>query len=310
MDSLPETKTKRAPSRWQADLTLGFIAFTWGTTFVITKNALADVSTIFFLALRFALATACMLPLLLRRVRTPGASLWRGLLSGAVPGLFLWLGYILQTFGLRFTSAAHSGFLTSLYIVGVPLAGALLYRKWPRKFEVLGVVLAGAGIMWLTKPPGSEPFGLNGGDLLTVGCAVAFAFHIVILGHVAQRAPVEAVAVGQIACAAVLSALSLPFEPVHVKWTNDVVWGLLITSILATALAFALQTWVQQYTSATRAALIFSLEPVFAVLTATVFGGEHLTLGTLGGGALILAGILCVELKPGSRTANDVEDAA
>jgi drug/metabolite transporter (DMT)-like permease len=229
-------------------------------------------------------------------------------LSGAIPGFFLWLGYILQTFGLRFTSAAHSGFLTSLYIVGVPLVGALLYRKWPRKFEVLGVVLAGAGIMWLTKPPGTEPFRLNGGDLLTVGCAVAFAFHIVVLGHVAQRARVEAVAVGQIGCAALLSAVSLPFESIHVKWSQDVIWGLLITGILATALAFALQTWAQQYTSATRAALIFSLEPVFAVLTATAFGGERLMLSTLGGGALILAGILCVELKPGGRAAATEDD--
>src|SRR3954454_4688157 len=160
--SPPQTQRRRAPARWQADLTLAFIAFTWGTTFVITKNALADVSTLLFLALRFSLATACMLPLLLRNVRTPGDSLWRGLLGGAIPGFFLWLGYILQTFGLRFTSAAHSGFLTSLYIVCVPLVGALLYRKWPRKLEVLGVVLAGAGIMWLTKPPGSEPFRLNG----------------------------------------------------------------------------------------------------------------------------------------------------
>lgn len=289
------------PSRWQADLSLAFIAFIWGTTFVITKNALADISTLYFLALRFGLGTVCMLPLLLRGIRSPGDSLWRGLLSGAVPGLFLWLGFILQTFGLRYTSAAHSGFLTSLYIVEVPLVSALLYRKWPRGFELIGVILAGAGIVWLTKPPGSEPFHLNGGDLLTIGCAVAFAFQIVVLGHVAQRARVEAVAVGQIACAAVLSAVSLPFEPMQVRWTSNVIWGLLINGILATAAAFALQTWVQKYTSATRAALIFSLEPVFSLLTATAVGGEPLTLGTLGRGALILAGIASVEVKPGRK---------
>jgi drug/metabolite transporter (DMT)-like permease len=136
---------------------------------------------------------------------------------------------------------------------------------------------------------------------------LAFAFHIVVLGHVVQRARVEAVAIGQIGCAAVLSALSLPFEPPQVKWTGELIWGLAITGVLATAAAFALQTWVQKYTSATRAALIFSLEPVFALLTATAVGGEPLTVGTLAGGALILAGILCVELKPGSKP-NEAEE--
>jgi drug/metabolite transporter (DMT)-like permease len=289
------------PSRWQADLVLAFTAFIWGTTFVITKNALADISTLYFLALRFGLGAVCMLPLLLRGIRSPWESLWRGLASGAVPGLFLWLGFVLQTFGLRYTSAAHSGFLTSLYIVQVPLVSALLYRKWPQSFELVGVLLAGAGIVWLTKPPGSEPFRLNGGDLLTIGCAVAFAFQMVVLGHVAQRARVAAVAVGQIACAAVLSVISLPFEPTRVRWTANVIWGVLITGILATAAAFALQTWGQKYTSATRAALIFSLEPIFSLLTATAVGGEPLTLGILGGGALILAGIVCVEVQPGRK---------
>ncbi|MFL6416563.1 MAG: DMT family transporter [Bryobacteraceae bacterium] len=300
---------QHAPSRWQADLTLAFAAFTWGTTFVVIKNALADVSPICFLALRFGLAATCILPLLFRGVRSTDKSPWRGLIGGAVPGFFLWLGYLLQTFGLRTTSASHSGFLTSLYIVGVPLVGALLYRKWPRRLELAGVALAGAGIIWLTKPPGSEPFRLNGGDVLTIGCAVAFAFHIVVLGHVVQRERVEPVAVGQIASAAVLSSLSLPFETPHIRWTGQVIWGVLITGIFATALAFALQAWMQRYTSATRAALIFSLEPVFAVLTAASFGGEPLSLGTLGGGALILAGIICVEVKPGRVGPEEGENA-
>jgi drug/metabolite transporter (DMT)-like permease len=308
VSSTSQKASKRAPARWQADLTLAFVAFMWGTTFVVIKNALADISTVCFLALRFTIGTLCMLPLFLRGIRSTGQPWWRGLGSGAAAGVFLWLGFILQTFGLRFTSASHSGFLTSLYIVGVPLVSAILYRNWPRRFELVGVVLAGAGIIWLTKPPGSEPFYLNGGDLLTIGCAVAFAFHMVVLGHVAQKERVEAVAIGQIGCAAVLSALSLPFEPPQVKWSSEVVWGLLITGVLATAAAFALQTWVQKYTSATRAALIFSLEPVFALLTAATVGGEPLTFGTFGGGALILTGLLCVELRTGGK-GDEAEEA-
>jgi drug/metabolite transporter (DMT)-like permease len=136
---------------------------------------------------------------------------------------------------------------------------------------------------------------------LTIGCAVAFAFHLLVLGYFSQRERFEAVALGQIVCAAVLSTGSLAVEAPKAVWSSGVVFAIVLTAVFATALAFGLQTWGQQYTTATRTALIFALEPVFALATAVLAGGERLTFFGLAGAALILTGILTVELKPTRR---------
>lgn len=286
------------PARWKADTALLFVALVWGTTFVVVKNAIAEISPVYFLALRFWLATACMLfifaPAFFRAGRR---AVWRGLGGGAVAGVFLWLGYILQTLGLQYTTAGNSGFLTGLYIVLVPLLSALLYRRWPRVAELGGIAVASAGMVLLTFPSMRGEFHLNRGDLLTLACAVAFAFHLLTLGYFTQRERFEAVAVGQILCAAVLSSLMLCFEPPSAHWTPTVLFGIFLTGVFATALAFALQTWSQQYTTATRTALIFALEPVFAFITAVITGGEALKWSSVAGGLLIIGGVLLVEAK-------------
>jgi drug/metabolite transporter (DMT)-like permease len=290
--------TKR-PARWQADLTLAIVALIWGVTFVTVKRALNEISTMYFLAVRFGLASLFMSPLFGLRFRGAGSvTVWRGLRGGAVAGIFLWLGYVLQTFGLKYTSAGNSGFLTGLYIVLVPLISACIYRRWPQMLELTGIGVASAGVVLLTIPSLDRNLHVNRGDLLTVGCAIAFAFHILVLGYYSQRERFEAVALGQIACAAVLSTLSLAIEPPKAVWSNSVIFAVILTSLFATALAFALQTWAQQYTTPTRTALIFALEPVFALMTAVLAGGERLTLAAVLGGGLILAGIVAVELKP------------
>lgn len=289
---------KAAPPRWQADAALALVALVWGSTFVVVKQALEGISTVYFLAIRFSLASVCLLLIfwgVFRRM--PSRALWRGIGRGAVAGLFLWSGYILQTFGLKYTSAGKSGFLTGLYIVLVPVIGAIVYRKPAQAREVAGVGLAGAGMVVMTFPSVKGSFQMNRGDLLTLGCAVAFAFHLLVLGYYSQREKFEAVALGQIACAALLSICSLTVEAPKADWNAGVVFAILLTAVFATAVAFALQTWGQQYTTATRTALIFALEPVIALATAVLAGGEKLTLAAVSGGSLILAGILTVELK-------------
>jgi drug/metabolite transporter (DMT)-like permease len=290
------------PRRWQADLALAAVAFVWGSTFVIVKRALLEISPTYFLALRFALATLCLfLSFLPAFRRTSIRHTLRGLRGGAAAGLFLWLGFMLQTLGLKFTSAGNSGFLTGLYIVLVPLVAATVYRRWPLARELTGITIAAAGMLVLTMPSLDADFHMNKGDVLTLACAVAFAFHLLVLGYYSQRERFEAVALGQIACAAVLSSASLFLEPPKAVWSTPVVLAIVITAVLATALAFALQTWAQQYTTPTRTALVFALEPVFALVTAVSAGGEALTLAAVTGGALILGGILTVELKPAAR---------
>jgi len=301
--ALPEIQAERVP-RWRADLALAFVALVWGSTFVIVKGVLNDVSTLYFLALRFTLASGCMLLLFLPAFRRLGwKNVARGLIGGSVTGLLLWFGYVLQSFGLKYTSAGNSGFITGFYIVLVPILSAAIYRRLPQPIELLGLSIATAGLVLLTVPgiTGGR-LTINRGDVLTAGCAVAYAFHLLVLGYYSQREAFEPVALGQIACTALLSWTSLLMEPPSARWHAGTIVGVVVTSVLATALAFALQTWGQKYTTATRTALLFALEPVFAMATAVVAGGENLTVARLAGCVLILGGILTVELKP-ARTA-------
>jgi drug/metabolite transporter (DMT)-like permease len=289
----------RTPQRWQADLSLALVALVWGSTFVVVKRALSEISTVYFLALRFGLASVCMLLIFMPAfIRAGRATVRKGLQGGAAAGLLLWLGYLLQTFGLKFTTAGKSGFLTGLYIVLVPPLVALVYGRWPQVRELAAIVIAGTGMVVMTFPSLSGKMAVNFGDLLTIGCAVAFAGHILVLSHYAQRGQVQAVALGQILTAALLSTGSLLLERPAARWSSKVIFALVLTAIFATAVAFAIQTWGQRYTTATRTALIFALEPVFALATAVLVGNEPLTASALTGGALIMTGVLAVELKP------------
>ncbi len=306
---LPLPPTKLKPSRTRADLALAFVALVWGTTFVVVKGALLGISTMYFLSLRFSVATVCMGILFAVPLRRAGlAAVRQGLLGGAIAGLFLWLGYVLQTFGLKYTSAGNSGFLTGLYIVMAPMIGAAVFRRRPQKAELIGLSMAVMGLVLMTAPARAwtgSGFDLNFGDLLTVGCALAFAVHLLVLGHYSKGDSFEAVAIGQIACAAVLSTVSLWLEAPHAVWSRSLAFAIILTSVLATAIAFALQTWGQRYTTATRTALIFSLEPVFAFVTAIAVGGEAFTWRAAAGGGLILAGVLFVELRAASAVVEE-----
>ncbi|HEX4770240.1 MAG TPA: DMT family transporter [Bryobacteraceae bacterium] len=292
-----------SPARWKADLALAATALIWGTTFVVVKHAVASMSTMYFLALRFGFASLCT-AILFRPAFRRAAShpdqrrqLAAGLGYGALTGVLLWGGYAFQTDGLKYTSAGNSGFLTGFYIVLVPLLSAAIYRRWPRLIEFTGVLIATGGMVVLTLPSISTGFRMNRGDVLTIACAVCYSFHLLTLGHFSKRYSFEPLALGQLAATAVLSALALFVEPPVAHWNPSLLAAILGTGFFATTLTFALQTWGQRYTTATRAALIFSLEPVFALATAVLIGGEMLTRYSVIGGCLILSGILLVELK-------------
>jgi drug/metabolite transporter (DMT)-like permease len=282
-------------SRRRAEAALVGNTIVWGATFVTVKTALADVSPILFLALRFSLATGALLAFWYGRGKgriEPGE-----VRAGILIGFFLFTGYLLQTLGLRFTSAPKSAFLTGLASVMVPLLAMFVYRNKPQVSELLGILTAtaGLGLMTLEGPLGS----MSRGDLLTVGCALAFAAHIVTLGHFSERMRFEMLSVSQVGTAAVL-AVSLFWwvEPVRAVWQPAVVFAVLITGLLATAVAFTVQAWAQHYTTSTRTALIYTLEPVFAWLTSYWIVGEGLSRRAGVGAALILSGVLLVELKP------------
>jgi drug/metabolite transporter (DMT)-like permease len=293
--------------RARAELVLVGITIIWGTTFVIVKSALTDVSTFLFLALRFSLAALVLAVIYRKDIRRK--ALGPALLAGAL----LFTAYVFQTFGLELTTPSKSAFLTSLSIPMVPLASSLVYKVRPRLVEVAGILVATCGMMLMTWPASSPGGGLafSRGDLLTFLCAVTFALHIVVIGHYSPIMGFESLAVIQIAVAAAAGLVLSPFaEPLRFHPTPAVLIAIIATGLLATALAFTAMAWAQQYTSATRAALIFALEPVVAWLTSYMLTGETMAFRGKVGAAGILAGILLVEFtreSAGSRSRGVVE---
>jgi drug/metabolite transporter (DMT)-like permease len=288
--------------RGRAELAIVVTAFLWGSTFVVVKEALPDVSTFLFLAIRFLAASVLLW--LVYRGRFSGPDSWALIRQGAaVAGTLLFLGYALQTMGLRLTTASKSAFLTAFYIVLVPLLSSLVKRSRPRTAEMAGVSLACVGTMLLTT--GGDGWRFSAGDLLTVACAVAFAAHMIAVEHYSRRMNYALLAVLQVAAVGVWSMAAIPvLETPRIVWSGRVVFALALTAVFATAVSFALYTWAQRHTTATRAALLFSLEPVFAGLTGWLAAGEVWTGRALAGASLILAGILTVELKPWTAAEN------
>jgi drug/metabolite transporter (DMT)-like permease len=298
----------------KAHLLLALIALIWGSTFVLVKAALRDCSPLVLNALRMFLAAGLLAVYYRKRL----AQLNRPtLFSGCVVGICLYLGYAFQTTGLRLTTPSKSAFLTGVSTVLVPVIMFALWRTSVRRWRAVGICLALGGLFLMTVPGGQQGIAdfarVNRGDVLSFACAVAFAFQIVFLGRATQRFPFEQIAVLQIAVAAVLTAISAPFlEQPHFSPTPSVVACVLITGIFATALAFAVQSWAQQFTPESHTALIFTLEPVFAWLTSFIVLGERLGMRAGGGALLILAGVLVSELlgqvrRPELETARQSE---
>ncbi len=268
----------------------------WGATFVLVKQALRDVSPVLFLALRFTLATVVLVVLFRGAWSAPRNPRW-SLTGGAIAGGFLFAGYAFQTIGLQFTTAPKSAFLTGLTAVMTPLLGACVYRKKPRALEIGGVLLATGGMALMTLPGAGGA--INRGDLLTICCAACYAAHILTLSRYSATASFELLATAQIGISALLAwSLFHAMETPHIRWTLGVWAAIAITGIFATALAFTFQAWAQRYTTSTRTALIFMLEPVFAWITSYLLTGESLSARAAAGAGLILTGILVVEVKP------------
>jgi len=291
----------------KAHILLVIITFIWGATFVVIKNALADMSPLLFNAVRMTLASAVLWVMFRKEMRQLTRD---SVKAGAVVGIFLWLGYEFQTTGLKLTSASKSGFLTGLAVVLVPIFLAVFFRRRISRWTSFGVACASFGLYLLTVPAtaaGTADWAsMNLGDVLTLGCAVAFAFQIITIGRATQRHSFQQIATLQVAVCALLMILTVLFaanssapvqiEQSYAELTPRLVWALLITAIFATAVAFPVQAWAQQFLPPTHAALVFALEPVFAWVTSYVVLGERLGVRASIGAVLIMAGVLVSEL--------------
>ncbi len=286
MSSSEAPSTGRA--RLQADGVLLFVNVLWGVTFSVVKGALSHGDPFSFLSLRFLLGALALTAMARGAVLVPST-----LRRGAVLGLFLFLGFALQTVGLVTTTPSRSAFITGLYVVFVPVLGLVLFRRVPRATSLLGVGLAALGLYYLT---GSElGGGLSVGDGLTLGCAVAYAFHILFTERYAQREGVTGLVAVQLWTVCVLSTLCLPFTETRVEWTPAFLGAVAVTGLMASAGAIWMQTWAQARTTAVRAALICASEPVFAAVYSVALGLETLSAREWTGGALILLAVVVAE---------------
>jgi drug/metabolite transporter (DMT)-like permease len=287
--------------QWVADTSLLVVAFIWGATFVLVQNAISFLEPLSFNGVRFLLAGLFLLIWLLIFHR-PQLKMWNVslLLSGVFMGFWLFSGYAFQTIGLLYTTSSKAGFITGLSVVLVPLFAFFLLKQKPKANAILGVLIAAIGLYLLTM---SGELSVNKGDLLVFLCAVSFGMHIVMTGKYSSQFPTLLLTITQIFTVAILCVISSFFFEDWTQMLNRAVlqksevWSaLLITSLLATAFAFLVQTNFQRYTTATRVALIFAMEPVFAALTAYIWANERLTISALVGCLLILLGMILAEL--------------
>jgi drug/metabolite transporter (DMT)-like permease len=287
--------------QWIADMCLLFVTFIWGATFVLVQNAISFLEPLSFNGVRFLLAGLFLL-IWLFLFHRPQLKMWNGslLLSGAFMGFWLFSGYAFQTIGLLYTTSAKAGFITGLSVVLVPLFAFFLLKQKPKANAIFGVLIAAIGLYLLTM---NGELSVNKGDLLVFLCAVSFGMHIVITGKYSSQFPTLLLTITQIFTVAILCVIAAFFFEDWTQMLNGAilqkteVWpALLITSLLATAFAFLVQTNFQKYTTATRVALIFAMEPVFAALTAYIWANERLTISALVGCLLILLGMILAEL--------------
>jgi drug/metabolite transporter (DMT)-like permease len=261
----------------------------WGVTFVQVKDAVALYPLFAFLAVRFAIATLTLAVPGTGRVRKLGRA---GVGAGALLGLLLAAGYALQTAGLERTTVSSTGFITGMYVVLTPLIALVLFRSRIALTAWGGVVLATVGLAMLSGVDAGSAVG----DLLVLAGAAVYSLQIVLMERFAPRYDAVAFTLVEMLAACVgLGAVALALGDLGVPrgWT---VWGaLLVTGVFASALAFLVQTWAQRRTSATRTALAFTMEPVFAALFGYTLADDRLGALGWGGCAVIMAGIVLAE---------------
>jgi drug/metabolite transporter (DMT)-like permease len=274
-----------------ATVLLVLVTAVWGSTFVVVKHAVERMPVMDFLAWRFAIAAIVMAAVRPRSVLTLDR---RGQRAGLLLGLALGAGYIAQTFGLERTPASVSGFITGLFVVFTPLCAGVLLRKRIDRITWFAVALATAGLALISL----RGLSVGSGEAITLLCALSFGLHIVGLGEWSSSYDAAGLAVVQLATVAVVSIVVA--APSSLAPPPDAgVWGaVLLTAIAATAVAFFIQTWAQAHLPPTRAAVVMTMEPVFAGIFGVAIGGDSLSGRVITGALLVLAAMYLVELGP------------
>jgi len=286
-----------------AEVGLIGVAAVWGGTFVMVQDAIAKLPTLAFLGYRFLAAAVVVAVVWRAALRALPAEGWR---AGALMGVFLTLGYVLQTLGLEHTTVSNAGFITGLFVVLTPVLAAVFLRDRIGPLAWGAAIVSALGLYLLSG--GGSP---NTGDMLVLGCAVAFAAHILATARAASVYDTGALLVVQLGvCGVVCTAGALIAGDLRSPPDGSVWIALAVTALVASVLGFFIQTYAQKHTSATRTALILASEPAFAALCAYLFNDERLEALGWAGAALIMASILVVELAPRLRPPRPLPEEA
>ena len=270
-----------------AQILLIFITIIWGATFIMVKDALNDAGPFAFGTIRFSLAGILTILILNKNILNLSKI---ELHAGLIAGFFLFGGYAFQNFGLIHTSASKSAFITSVSVLLVPV---ILYIFKIQKIKPkiwIAVLLATLGLYILLNPVGGD---MNIGDILTFGCALCFAIHIIFQDYyIKKNVRVLHFFLIQTCTVSIFSCInSILFEPVFAIWSPQLINAILITGIAGTFIAILVMIWAQKILNPSQTAIIFTLEPVFAALFAFVFAGEILGIGGYIGGTLIVLAV-------------------
>lgn len=262
----------------------------WGLAFVVMKDPIEKQNVNSFLFTRFLVAVIAMIALRPSVLTKFTSDL---LTKGFIAGLFLSAGYIFQTFGLAKAGAAVTGFITGLYVVATPLIASIFFKTKITVKTWLCVLVATIGLAFLSL----KGWSIGIGEVLVLICAIAFAIHIIILSRWSSRFDSYALTIVQLATVTVVTG-AISMGQSYVAPTNLSGWLVVFyTAIFCTAIAFVAQTWSQAHMSATKVAVILTMEVVFAAIFAVIFGGETLSAQVLFGGILVVLAMLVIVIQ-------------
>jgi drug/metabolite transporter (DMT)-like permease len=278
-------------ARSRAEGILLFCTLIWGGTFIVTKGGLSDISPMLLTSMRYGAASLLFIPFVFKSFRNINLSTVR---YGLGLGVLMFCGISAQTIGLQYTTASKSSFITAMSVVLTPICQIWIERRAPKAGNWLGIALVTSGLYFLTSPTGGA---FNRGDAWTLFCAVLFAVYIVLIDLFSKKSPPVQLAAIQMMAATVLAGFGSLYEKSHCNLTMSLIGAIAYLALPATVFTLWAHTHYQRWSTPTRAAVIFTLEPLIASLIAYGLAGEQLHLAGWIGGGIIVAGLLISELK-------------
>lgn len=290
-----------------------FITFIWGSTFIVVKDVITIIKPYSFNFIRFLLASIWIGSIIVIQIIKKKESNYvftkQLLYNGIVLGIFLFLGFLLQTIGLQYTTSSKAGFITGLNVIFTPIILIIASNYRPKFLSLMGIIIAIIGLFLLTIKKTEI---MNIGDIYILFCAVAFSIHIILTNKSVKKFPPLLLTFIQLMTVSVLSLFCsfITEKPTYMLmselWTNHTfITALIITSLFATALAYLIQTYAQRILSPTRVAMTFIMEPVFAAFVGVFIAGDEMVVSGYIGCLLILIGMIFVELPTKQPTTSD-----